>query len=81
MNADKQDKYQQQRRVQSLYRKKNHQKGRRYKDSKLWTVFIVIAVILALCVLAITEVYYIDDDGSVPRVLRKLAESFNFIAW
>ncbi|MBN8191852.1 hypothetical protein JI667_06775 [Bacillus sp. NTK074B] len=81
MNADKQDKHQQQRRAQSLYRKKKHKKGRRSSDNKLWAVLIVLAVVLALWVLTITEVYYIDDDGSVPRVLRKLAESFNLIIW
>ncbi|WP_226673416.1 hypothetical protein [Rossellomorea aquimaris] len=81
MNADKQDKNQRQRMLQSMYRQKKHQKVRRYKDSKLWTVLMVVAVVLALCVLIVTEVYYIEDDGSVPKVLRKLAESFNCIVW
>ena len=80
MNSAKQDKNQRLRIAQGLYRKKKH-RNIKYKDSKKWTVFMVTSVLLALCILIITELYYIDSGVSLPGFLKKMAEAFNLIFW
>ncbi|OXS59565.1 hypothetical protein B1B00_11510 [Bacillus sp. DSM 27956] len=80
MNSAKQDKNQRLRIAQSLYRMKNR-RNIKYKESKLWTAFIIISVLLALCILIITELYYIDSGESLPGFLKKMAEALNLILW
>ena len=80
MNSAKQDKNQRLRIAQSLYRMKKH-RNKKYKESKMWTAFMFISILLALCILIITELYYIDRGESLPRFLKKMAEAFNLILW
>ncbi|WGG44609.1 hypothetical protein [Rossellomorea sp. DA94] len=78
MNSAKQDKNQRLRIAQSIYRKKKH-RNIKYKESKLWSAVLIIFVMLALCILIITESYYIDSGGSLPGFLKRMAEAFNLI--
>lgn len=80
MNSAKQDKNQRLRIAQGLYRKKKH-RNIKYKESKMWSAFLVISVLLALCILIITEVYYIDSGVSLPGFFKKMAEALNLIVW
>ncbi|MGG4166463.1 hypothetical protein ABEW00_03145 [Rossellomorea vietnamensis] len=80
MSSAKQDKNQRLRIAQSLYRMKKH-RNKKYKESKMWTAFMVISVLVALCILIITELYYIDSGISLPGFLKKMAEAFNLIFW
>ena len=77
MNADKQDKHQQQRRAQSLYRKKKHKTRRRSSDNKIWTVSIIIAFVFALFFLMTSELYFMDRGFNVPEFFRKIVEDLN----
>ncbi|RBP04440.1 hypothetical protein DET59_106232 [Rossellomorea aquimaris] len=76
MNAHKQDKNQRMRMAQSLYRKKKHNE-RKFKDSKVWTVFIVIAIVFSLFFLIVSELYFMDSGVPVPGFFRKIAEDLN----
>ncbi|MCC5801898.1 hypothetical protein [Rossellomorea vietnamensis] len=78
MNSAKKDKNQRLRIAQSFYRKKKH-RNIKYKESKLWSAILFISVLIALCVLIITELYYIDNGVSLPVFLRNMAEVFNLI--
>lgn len=78
MNSAKKDKNQRLRIAQSLYRKKKH-RNIKYKEGKLWSTVLFISVLIALCVLIITELYYIDNGVSLPVFLRNMAEAFNLI--
>ncbi|CAN7280813.1 hypothetical protein [Rossellomorea sp. LjRoot5] len=80
MNSAKQDKNQRLRIAQGLYRKKKH-RNIKYKESKLWSAVLVISVLLALCILIITELYYIDSGVALPGFLKKMAEAFNLVFW
>ncbi|MCR8848432.1 hypothetical protein NQ095_08465 [Rossellomorea sp. SC111] len=80
MNSSKEDKNQRLRIAQGLYRKKKH-RNIKYIESKMWSAVLVISVLLALCILIITELYYIDSGVSLPGYLKKMAEAFNLIFW
>jgi Trk-type K+ transport system membrane component len=76
MNADKQDKNQRLRMAQSLYRKRKYKNVKR--DSKIWTIFIVIAVLVSLLFLIINELYFIDRGFPSPsELISKIAATFN----
>jgi hypothetical protein len=78
MNADKQDKNQRLRMVQSLYRKKKHNEVKRDEDrnSKIWTVFIVISVLFALFILITNELVVVDPGIPIPEFLLKFLPSY-----
>ncbi|PFA68746.1 hypothetical protein CN378_05940 [Bacillus sp. AFS015802] len=82
MNADRQDKNQQLRMVQSLYRRKK-QKLKRNKVSKIWTLFIVIFFLVALFILTINELIVADPATPVPeflsKFLSKLSATFHLV--
>jgi hypothetical protein len=78
MNADKQDKNQRLRMAQSLYRKRKYNNAKRDRDSKIWTIFIVIAVLVSLLFLIINELYFIDRGFPSPsELISKIAATFN----
>ncbi|WP_335870929.1 hypothetical protein [Bacillus sp. 2205SS5-2] len=78
MNADKQDKNQRLRMAQSLYRKRKYKNVKRDRDRKIWTIFIVIAVLVSLLFLIINELYFIDRGFPSPSELfSKIAATFN----
>ncbi|MBH9966205.1 hypothetical protein I7V34_21420 [Bacillus sp. V3] len=79
MNARQKDKHQRLRIAQSLYRKKKHRNSNKDKESKVWTLFMVLSVLLALIILTITELYHIDGGVSLPGFIRKAAEMITHI--
>jgi hypothetical protein len=78
MNSDKQDKNQRLRIAQSFYRKKKYKNVKKDRDSKIWTIFIVISVLVSLVFLIISELYFIDRGFPSPsEFISKIAATFN----
>jgi uncharacterized Rmd1/YagE family protein len=71
MNSDKQEKNQRLRIAQSSYRKNKHKHVKRDEESKTWTVIMIISVFIALFILIITELVFMDQGIPIPEFLSK----------
>jgi hypothetical protein len=73
----KHDENQKLRFVQGLYRKKKHKNVKRDEDSKIWTVFFWISVLIGFVILIISEIFFIDRGVPLPEFLSKLVVTFH----
>jgi hypothetical protein len=72
VHTNKKDGNQRLRFVQGLYRKKKHKKVKRDEDSKLWTVFFWISILIAFFIFIISEIFLLDRGVPLPEILSKL---------